>query len=159
MIDRLVAASRYGAAYACMRQLMFGYLDMAWHTIDKPVTDAPAFENKAVEKVAIFAPVEGAMTSPQFSHIFAGGYAAGYYSYKWAEVLDADAFAKFKENGIFDRATADSFRKNILERGGTENPAELYRRFRGQEPSIDALLERDGIKKPESGQIAPVKVD
>lgn len=159
MIDRLVAASRYGAAYACMRQLMFGYLDMAWHTIDKPVTDAPAFENKAVEQVAIFAPVEGAMTSPQFSHIFAGGYAAGYYSYKWAEVLDADAFAKFKENGIFDRATADSFRKNILERGGTENPAELYRRFRGQEPSIDALLERDGIKKPESGQIAPVKVD
>ena len=132
---------------------------MGWETIGAPVDDAVAFENKAVEQVAIFEPVEGTMTSPQFSHIFAGGYAAGYYSYKWAEVLDADAFAKFKENGIFDRATAESFRKNILEKGGTENPAELYRRFRGQEPSIDALLERDGIKKPEPGQIAPVKVD
>ena len=94
------------------------------------------------------------MVSPQFSHIFSGGYAAGYYSYKWAEVLDADAFAKFKENGIFDRATADSFRHNILERGGTEAPDELYRRFRGQEPTIDALLERDGIRRPATPAIS-----
>lgn len=147
LISRLIASQQYGAAYACMRQLMFGYLDMAWHTITAPVDDAVAFENAAVESVKIFAPVEGAMTSPQFSHIFSGGYAAGYYSYKWAEVLDADAFSMFKENGIFDRTTADSFRTNILERGGTEDPAELYRRFRGRDPQIDALLERDGIKK------------
>ncbi len=145
LVDRLVASSRYGAAYACMRQLMFGYLDMAWHTTTAPVADPAKFEQEAVSRVQIFAPEEGSLTSPQFSHIFSGGYAAGYYSYKWAEVLDADAFALFKQNGIFDRATADSFRHNVLERGGTEDPAELYRRFRGQEPTIDALLIRDGI--------------
>lgn len=145
LVDRLVAAQQYGAAYACMRQLMFGYLDMAWHTVKEPVADAAAFEAAAVEPVQIFAPVEGALTSPQFSHIFAGGYAAGYYSYKWAEVLDADAFDYFKQNGIFDPATARSFRTNVLERGGSEAPDELYRRFRGQDPTIDALLRRDGI--------------
>lgn len=147
LIDRLVASQQYGAAYACMRQLMFGFLDMAWHTTKAPVEDAMAFEIQATEPVKIFEPVEGAMTSPQFSHIFSGGYAAGYYSYKWAEVLDADAFDFFKQHGIFDRATADSFRINILERGGSEDPGELYRRFRGQAPSVDALLRRDGIKK------------
>lgn len=147
LVDRLVASSQYGAAYACMRQLMFGFLDMAWHTATAPVTDPVAFENEAVKCVEIFAPVEGSMTSPQFSHIFAGGYAAGYYSYKWAEVLDADAFSLFKENGIFDRATADSFRTNILERGGSEDPALLFRRFRGRDPEINALLRRDGIIK------------
>lgn len=146
LIDRLIAASRYGAAYACLRQLAFGLLDMSWHTIKSPVADPVEFENKAIESVAIFEPVEGTMISPQFSHIFSGGYAAGYYSYKWAEVLDADAFAAFKEHGIFDRKTADSFRNNILTKGGTENPAELYRRFRGQDPTVDALLKRDGIK-------------
>ena len=99
------------------------------------------------------------MISPQFSHIFAGGYAAGYYSYKWAEVLDADAFAHFKEHGIFDRATAQSFRDNILSRGGTENPAELYRRFRGQDPTIDALLIRDGIKPEPGKNVAPARKD
>ena len=159
LIDRLIAASRYGAAYACMRQLGFGYLDMAWHTITSPVVDPVDFENKAIETVKIFEPVEGTMISPQFSHIFAGGYAAGYYSYKWAEVLDADAFAEFKRHGIFDRATADSFRNNILTRGGTENPAELYRRFRGQDPTIDALLIRDGIIAEPAPSIAPVKKD
>ncbi len=159
LVNRLVASSQYGAAYACMRQLCFGYLDMAWHTIEAPVEDAAKFEQNAIESVAIFEPVEGTMISPQFSHIFSGGYAAGYYSYKWAEVLDADAFAAFKENGIFDKATADSFRKNILSRGGTEHPAELYRRFRGQDPTIDALLIRDGIKKNEPPHIAPVNKD
>ncbi|MDE6098982.1 MAG: M3 family metallopeptidase, partial [Muribaculaceae bacterium] len=146
LVDALVRSSRYGAAYACMRQLSLGYLDMAWHTVKAPVDDPMAFENAAIESVALFPAVEGSVISPQFSHIFAGGYAAGYYSYKWAEVLDADAFAKFKENGIFDRKTADEFRTNVLMRGGTENPAELYRRFRGQDPTIDALLIRDGIK-------------
>lgn len=146
LVDGLVASAQFGAAYACMRQLMFGYLDMAWHTIDKPVDNVADFENQATVQVQIFAPVDGSLTSPQFSHIFSGGYAAGYYSYKWAEVLDADAFSVFKKNGIFDRKTADSFRTNILQRGGTENPALLYRRFRGQDAEIDALLQRDGIK-------------
>ncbi len=147
LVDGLISSSQFGAAYACMRQLMFGFLDMAWHTTTAPVTDAVAFEAEAVKPVEIFPAVEGALVSPQFSHIFSGGYAAGYYSYKWAEVLDADAFDYFKQNGIFDKKTADSFRTNILERGGSEDPALLYRRFRGQDPDIDALLRRDGIKK------------
>lgn len=147
LIDAMIASSQYGAAYACMRQLMFGYLDMAWHTATKPVDDAVAFEIEAIRPVQIFEPVEGTMVSPQFSHIFSGGYAAGYYSYKWAEVLDADAFEAFKQAGIFDPATARSFKENILMRGGTENPAVLYRRFRGGDATIDALLKRDGIKK------------
>ena len=120
-------------------------IDMAWHSITEPVDDAVRFENDASQSVAMFEPIEGTLMSPQFGHIFAGGYAAGYYSYKWAEVLDADAFSKFEENGIFDQATADSFRKNVLEKGGTEHPAILYRRFRGADPTIDALLKRDGI--------------
>lgn len=147
LVDALITSSQYGAAYACLRQLMFGFLDMAWHTTTAPVDNAIAFEAEAVEPVKIFEPVEGSLVSPQFSHIFAGGYAAGYYSYKWAEVLDADAFSVFKKNGIFDPATAKSFKENILTKGGSENPAELYRRFRGGEPTIDALLIRDGIKK------------
>lgn len=147
LVDGLIRSARFGAAYACLRQLMFGYLDMAWHTITAPVLDVTKFEQDATAAVNVFAPVEGSLTSPQFSHIFSGGYAAGYYSYKWAEVLDADAFAKFKEDGIFNRKTADSFRNNILTRGGTEDPAVLYKRFRGADPSIDALLKRDGIKE------------
>lgn len=156
LVDKLVKSSQYGAAYSCVRQLNFGYLDMAWHSITEAVDDPVAFENAAIEQVQIFPAEPGAMISPQFSHIFAGGYAAGYYSYKWAEVLDADAFAHFKENGIFDWATAQSFRKNILEKGGTENPAELYRRFRGHDATIDALLERDGIKKADEQLPAPL---
>ncbi|MDE7153754.1 MAG: M3 family metallopeptidase [Muribaculaceae bacterium] len=147
MVDKLIASEQYGAAYACLRQLSFGLIDMKWHSITEPVTiDAEQFEHEAAAPVALFDPIEGSMTSTTFSHIFSGGYAAGYYSYKWAEVLDADAFAKFKEDGIFNPETAKSFRMNILERGGTENPALLYRRFRGADPSINALLERDGIK-------------
>ncbi len=158
LVEKIVKSSQFGAAYACMRQLGFGYTDMAWHTITAPVDDPAAFESAAIEQVRIFPDVEGSMHSPQFSHIFSGGYAAGYYSYKWAEVLDADAFAKFKENGIFDRATADSFRTNILERGGTENPALLYKRFRGQDPTIDALLIRDGIlPTPAPKDLTPAK--
>ena len=159
LVERLVKSSQYGTAYACFRQLGFGYLDMAWHTVEAPVDDAVSFEQKAMERVRIFDPVEGTMTAPTFSHIFSGGYAAGYYSYKWAEVLDADAFAFFKEKGIFSKEAADSFRKNVLEKGGTEHPAELYRRFRGQGPTIDALLIRDGIRPADDTKVAPMKKD
>ena len=158
LVDKIISSSQFGAGYACMRQLGFGYLDMAWHTITGPVADPVEFERKAMEDVQIFEPVEGTMTGATFSHIFAGGYAAGYYSYKWAEVLDADAFAKFKENGIFDRKTADEFRHNVLEKGGTEHPAKLYRDFRGHDATIDALLIRDGIKAPEAKTV-PVRKD
>ena len=147
LVDKIIASAQFGAAYACIRQLGFGYLDMAWHTITEPVTDAFAFELNAMKEVQPFTVVERCLLAPQFSHIFSGGYAAGYYSYKWAEVLEADAFAKFKEDGIFNQETAKSFRDNVLSKGGTEHPMELYKKFRGSEPNIDALLARDGVKK------------
>lgn len=158
-VDKIIASSQFGAAYACLRQLNFGLLDMAWHSITEPVTDAEAFEAAAGESVRMFDPVPGMMTSPQFSHIFSGGYAAGYYSYKWAEVLDADAFAKFEEDGIFNPETAMKFRSNILMKGGTENPAELYRRFRGHDAGIEALLRRDGILPPASQKSLTNRID
>lgn len=146
LVDRIKASSQFGAAYSCLRQLSFGFLDMAYHTITEPIDgDAFEFEHKAMKQVQMFEPVEGCMMSSQFTHIFSGGYAAGYYGYKWAEILDADAFSKFSEDGIFNPDTAKSFKENILERGGTEHPMTLYRRFRGREPRIDALLKRDGI--------------
>ena len=147
LVEKIIASSQYHAAYACIRQLSFGMLDMAWHTTTALVEDPLAFETAALVSTQVLPAVEGTALSPQFSHIFSGGYASGYYSYKWAEVLDADAFAAFKENGIFDQETARSFRENVLSRGGTEKPMELYKRFRGHEPSIDALMSRDGIKK------------
>ena len=162
LVDKIVQSSQYGAAYACLRQLGFGFTDMAWHTTTTHVDDPAELERRATESVAMFDEVEGCMFSPQFSHIFAGGYAAGYYSYKWAEVLDADAFSMFKRNGLFDKKTADSFRTNILMRGGTEHPMTLYKRFRGQEPTIDALLQRDGIQpeeQPSMPQPVPTKKD
>ena len=147
LVDKIIASSQYGAAYACIRQLNFGFLDMAWYTLDKPFEgDVAAFEKEALKDVELFAPVEGCLISPQFGHIFSGMYSAGYYSYKWAEVLDADAFSKFKENGIFDPATAKSFQE-LLSKGSTEDPMNLYVKFRGREPKIDALLKRDGIVK------------
>ncbi len=155
LIDKIKASQTYHAAYACLRQLSFGYLDMAWHTITAPFAPAEgqsvqdavlAFGDKAMEQVQVMPVVPNTQMETAFTHIFSGGYAAGYYSYKWSELLDADAFSVFKQNGIFDKATADSFRENILERGGTENAMELYKRFRGGEPTIDALMERDGIK-------------
>lgn len=148
LIDKIKAAQNYHAAYACVRQLSFGYLDMAWHTITEPFDgDIIAFGNAAMEQVKVLPVVPETQMETAFTHIFSGGYAAGYYSYKWSEVLDADAFSVFKKNGIFDKKTADSFRTNILERGGTEPAMTLYKRFRGQEPTVDALMERDGIKK------------
>ncbi len=148
LIEKFIRAGQYGAAYACMRQLGFGYLDMAYHTIEEPLRasgDVALFEEKAQDPVRVFGVVEDCLTSPSFGHIFSGGYAAGYYGYKWAEVLDADAFAAFKENGIFDPATAARFKK-MLQSGGTVDPMELYKEFRGKEPTVDALLHRDGIK-------------
>ena len=149
LVEKIIASSQYHAAYACVRQLSFGMLDMAWHSITAPVAaDAVlAFEKEALLPTQVTPSVDGTALSPQFGHIFSGGYAAGYSGYKWAEVLDADAFAAFKEKGIYDQETARAFRENVLERGGTENPMELYKRFRGHEPSIDALMRRDGIIK------------
>lgn len=156
LVDKIRASQTYHAAYACVRQLSFGYLDMAWHTLTAPFVPSECttalqavidFGNTAMEQVQILPNVPGTQMETAFTHIFSGGYAAGYYSYKWSELLDADAFSVFKKNGIFDKKTADSFRKNILERGGTENAMTLYKRFRGGEPTIDALMERDGIKK------------
>ena len=148
LIKRLVDASNFNVAYACLRQISFGLLDMAWYTHNTPFEgDVKAYEQEAWKDAQILPVVQEACMSTQFSHIFAGGYAAGYYSYKWAEVLDADAFSLFKQKGIFNQEVADSFRNNILSKGGTEHPMILYKRFRGQEPSIDALLIRNGIKK------------
>lgn len=148
LIQRIVDASNFNAAYACLRQVSFGLLDMAWYTRNTPFEgDVKAYEKQAWAKAQILPVVADACMSTQFSHIFAGGYSAGYYSYKWAEVLDADAFSLFKQKGIFDQEVADSFRTNILSKGGTEHPMVLYKRFRGQEPTIDALLIRNGIQK------------
>ncbi len=148
LVQRIVDSSNFNAAYACLRQVSFGLLDMAWYTRNTPFEgDVRAYEKEAWEKAQILPCVKETCMSTQFSHIFAGGYSAGYYSYKWAEVLDADAFSLFKQKGVFNRELATSFRENILSRGGTEHPMVLYKRFRGQEPTIDALLIRNGIKK------------
>ena len=148
LIDKIEASAQYGAAYACMRQLSFGYLDMAWHGTEQPIDGDPyEFEYQAMKPVKVFEPVEGCIMSPQFTHLFSGGYAAGYYGYKWAEMLDADAFSKFEEEGLFNPTTAASLRDIVLSRGNTEPAMDLYKRWRGREPKIDALLRRDGIKK------------
>ncbi len=147
LVKKIVDSQNYLAGYLSIRQLSFGYLDMAWHTLEKPCNgEVKVFETNAMKKTQIFPPINETCMSTQFGHLFAGGYAAGYYGYKWAEVLDADAFSIFKEKGIFNKEVAASFRKNILEKGGTEHPMILYKRFRGQEPSVDALLERSGMK-------------
>ena len=148
LIDRIVKSRNFNVAYACMRQVSFGLLDMAYYTQkDEFTADIIQFEKKAWEKAMVLPQLPDTCMTVQFSHIMAGGYAAGYYSYKWAEVLDADAFSVFKKHGIFNKKTASSFRENILSKGGTENPMTLYKRFKGGEPTIDALLKRNGIKK------------
>lgn len=147
LVDKVIKSAQFGAAYACLRQLGFGYLDMAYHTITEPVADPYKFEEEAIEQVQMFPTVPGCIISPRFNHIFSGGYAAGYYSYKWAEVIEADAFQYFKDNGIFNPEIAKSWKDNVMSRGGTEAPMELYKRFRGAEPTIDALLIRDGIRQ------------
>lgn len=148
LIDKIVASRTFGAATACLRQVSFGLLDMAYYTQKDAFTeDIIPFEKKAWAPAIIDEQRMDTCMTVQFSHIMAGGYAAGYYSYKWAEVLDADAFSVFKKEGIFNQATARRFRDNILSRGGTEHPMTLYKRFRGQEPTIDALMKRDGISR------------
>ena len=148
LIEKVIASRNYGAATACLRQVSFGLLDMAYYTQKEEFTDdIISFEKKAWAPAIIDEQRMDTCMTVQFSHIMAGGYAAGYYSYKWAEVLDADAFSVFKKEGIFNQATAQRFRDNILSRGGTEHPMTLYKRFRGQEPTIDALKERDGLMK------------
>ncbi len=147
LIDRIVRSRNFNAAYACIRQVSFGLLDMAYYTMDQPFEgDVFEFERKAWAAAQLLPQPDGTCMSVQFGHIMSGGYAAGYYSYKWAEVLDADAFSLFKEKGIFSQDVAQRFRDHILSRGGTEPPMTLYKRFRGQAPTIDALLERNGIK-------------
>ena len=148
LIDRIVKSRNFNVAYTCLRQVSFGLLDMAYYTQkDTFDEDIIPFEKKAWAKAMVTKQLPDTCMTVQFSHIMAGGYSAGYYSYKWAEVLDADAFSVFKHNGIFDQKTAQSFRENILSKGGTEHPMNLYRRFRGSEPTIDALLHRNGIKR------------
>ncbi len=147
-VTNIINSSNFNTGYGCYRQLSFGYQDLAFHTITEPFNgDVLEMENNSTLKANILPYIEGTGRSATFGHIFSGGYAAGYYSYKWAEVLDADAFSMFKQNGIFDKTTADSFNNNILKRGNTEDPMDLYVKFRGQEPTVDALLERSGIKK------------
>ena len=148
LIDRIVRSRNFNVAYACMRQVSFGLLDMAYYTQkDEFTDDIIPFEKRAWAKAMVTPQLPDTCMTVQFSHIMAGGYAAGYYSYKWAEVLDADAFAVFKKEGIFNPATAQRFRDCILSKGGTENPMTLYKRFKGSEPTIDALLKRNGIRR------------
>ena len=148
LIEKVVAAKNYLAGYAQVRQLHFGYLDMAWHSLTElPAESTEEFEQKVLAPYAIMPAVEGSAFSPSFSHIFSGGYSAGYYSYKWAEVLEADAFSLFKEKGIFNTEVSNSFRKNILSMGGTEDAAVIYRNFRGHDPEPQALMEKLGLTK------------
>lgn len=146
LLQKIVDASNYNTGYATLRQLSFGYLDMAWHSLGAPFEgDVRTFEQDAMERVQLLPVVPETCMSTSFGHIFSGGYAAGYYSYKWSEVMDADAFSLFEQHGIFDKETARSFRINILEKGNTEDPMVLFKRFRGREPSVDALLKRSGV--------------
>lgn len=147
LIEKVKNTRNYQCGYQCIRQLCFGYLDMAWFAREKTFEeDVIFYERKAMNDLQLLPIVPDCCMSVQFSHIFAGGYSAGYYSYKWAEVLDADAFALFQDKGIFNNEVAQSFRNNVLSKGGTEDPSTLYIRFRGQKPSIKALLNRNGIK-------------
>lgn len=146
LVQKIIDAANYNVGYATLRQLSFGYLDMAWHSLTEiGEVDTRTFEQEAMQPVQLLPIVPEACMSTAFSHIFAGGYAAGYYSYKWAEVLDADAFSLFKKNGIFDKGTARSFKENILEKGNTDDPMKLYINFKGSEPTVEALLKRTGV--------------
>ncbi len=148
IVDRIVAAQNYLAAYANVRQLSFGMTDMAWHTLTEPFDgDVEQFEVASMAPTQVMPVIAGTAMALSFGHIFSGGYAAGYYGYKWAEVLEADAFSLFKEKGIFSREVASSFRDNILSKGGTEHPMKLYERFRGHKPETKALIEKMGLGK------------
>ena len=147
LVERIVRAQNYNAAYLCIRQLSLGMLDMAWYSRTTPFEgDVKAYEQEAWAATQLLPVVEETNMTTHFGHIMSGGYSAGYYSYKWSEMLDADAFSLFEEKGIFSQEVATSFRENVLSRGGSEHPKELYFRFRGQDATIDALMKRDGIK-------------
>ena len=146
LIQKIKNASKFNRGFETVELLAASFLDMDWHTItDTANLDPIAFENKSLSKIGLIPEIVVRYRSPYFRHIFAGGYSAGYYSYIWAEVLDADAFQAFKETSIFDQATAKAFRENILAAGNTDDPMVLYKKFRGREPGIDALLERRGL--------------
>ena len=147
LIEKIIAAKNYLAAYANIRQVSFGMTDMAWHTLTEPYTGCVVeFEQKAMAPAQVLPVVEGTALSPTFGHLFSGGYAAGYYGYKWAEVLAADGYSLFLENGIFDKATASKFR-TLLESGGKEHPMNLYVKFRGHKPQTKALIDQMGLGK------------
>jgi len=146
LIEKIIRAKNFQTGYLSERQLSFGMLDMAYYSLQEKPGDIEKFESGTTAPTELFDPVECSIISTSFSHIFAGGYDAGYYSYKWAEALDADAFSVFQEKGIFNPEVAGSFRKNILEKGGSEHPMKLYVAFRGHEPTVDALLKRSGLK-------------
>ena len=147
-IDKIVKSQQFMEGYNTMRQLSFGYLDMGWHTLTKEVNQSVFdFEDEVLSKTSLLPKVAEASTSCQFSHIFKGGYSSGYYSYKWAEVLDADAFELFKKEGIFNKEVAQRFYDHVLSAGGSEHPAVLYEKFRGRQPKVDALLHRAGLEK------------
>lgn len=146
LIDKIKNSKKFLSATACLRQLSLGYLDMAWYGKDNEVDSVEKFEKSSVDKTNLLPIIPGASISCSFGHIFAGGYSAGYYSYKWAEVLEADAFERFKEDGIFNQDTSKAFRDNILSKGNQKHPMELFKAFRGREPKIEALLKREGLK-------------
>ncbi|WP_422348910.1 M3 family metallopeptidase [Flagellimonas sp.] len=148
LVAKIKESATFQEGMATLRQLSFGFLDMAWHAADpSAIQNVKAFETKAFEGTHLFPDTPETCMSTAFGHIFQGGYSSGYYSYKWAEVLDADAFAYFKEKGIFNTEVADKFKEHVLSKGGTENPMKLYKRFRGAEPQIEPLLERAGLIK------------
>ena len=147
MIEKLSYERQFNAGFSSSRQIGLALTDMAWHSLTKPTRlKVPEFESKVTKPVSVLPEVKGTATSPSFGHIFAGGYAAGYYGYKWAEVLDADAFDVFLQNGLFDKATADKFRQEILEKGNSRKEMDSYVAFRGRPPKEDALLRRSGLK-------------
>jgi peptidyl-dipeptidase Dcp len=149
LITKLKEAENFLAGYAFCRQLMFGFSDMMWHTVGetevKEISDIAQWEQKAVQQVDLLPIAPGTCFSASFNHIFSGGYAAGYYSYKWAEVLEADAFSLFKEKGVMNKDVANSFVKHILSKGGSKKPMELFVAFRGREPHVDALMKKNGF--------------
>lgn len=146
LIQKIKESATFQEGMATMRQLSFGLLDMSWHAADPSnITDVKAHETKAFKDTTLYPDTPETCMSTAFAHIFQGGYSSGYYSYKWAEVLDADAFAYFKDKGIFNKEVATKFKENVLSKGGTENPMVLYKRFRGAEPKVEALLERAGL--------------
>ena len=147
LLEKIRTSRTFKAAYQCVRQVGLGIIDQAWHNRITPFDgDVLQYEHKAIASLRLMPVMPETGITPNFGHIMSGGYSAGYYSYKWAEMLDADAYSRFQEEGVFNMKVAQSFRDEILSRGDTEHPMELYLRFRGRKPQIDALLKRDGIK-------------